>query len=173
MKKILLVNGKVVLTIDMMASDVMVGGEEGDFTPIANYLVSMIKSNVDWDGVYERCDYEFITVYDTAFTEEIYNNIDARLKEIVQEFDEFTEADEIVRIGDWGYVPVNTYEEACGSAEFAARYVWISNNLHKGNTVQEVIDVCNSQKPDDLEMNDDDYVVYYTTGSDESEEGEE
>lgn len=170
MKKILLVDGKAVLTIDMMASNVMVGDDDDDFTPIANYLAKMIPNAMYWDGVYARCDYKLITVQDTGFTEEIYNTIDARLKVIVQEFDEFNEADEIVRIGDWGYVTADAYERACGSAEFAARYLWVSNNLHNGNTVQEVIDVCNSQKPDDLEMNDDDDVVYYTTGSDEGED---
>lgn len=69
MKKILLVDGKAVLTIDMTASDVMVGDDEDDFTPIANYIETTIKSNMDWDGVYGRCNYEFITVHDTGSDE--------------------------------------------------------------------------------------------------------
>lgn len=168
MKKQLLINGKVVMTLDFTASDVTVSSGEGEFEPIANYIETTLKSNMDFDGVYARCNYEFVTAENPKFDFAIYKHLDAVFKNLVQDFDEFTEEDEIVRIGDWGYVSAELYEEVCMTEEIAQRYLWVSNVAHKFESEEEAIDECNKFKVDELDFDDNEnYVVFYTTGEGE------
>lgn len=165
MKKQLLINGKAVLTLDFTASDVAVCGDYDYDVPIAHYIETMIKSNMDYDGVYAKCNYEFVTDEEPRFDFATYKYLDAVFKNLVQEFEEFTEEDKIVRIGDWGYVSAGLYEEVCMTSEISQRYLWVANNLHRAENEQHAIDECNKFKVDELDFDgDEDDVMYYTTG---------
>ena len=59
-KRVLLINGKEVLSIDLEATDVTVAcDDQEDFVPIAEYLETTLNSNMMFDAVGYRCSYEW------------------------------------------------------------------------------------------------------------------
>jgi len=61
MKKVLVVNGVDVLTIDMEASDVMVAASDSsdEMVSIAEYIKVTLESEMLYDGVHHRCDWQW------------------------------------------------------------------------------------------------------------------
>lgn len=60
-KRVLFINDKEVLSIDLEATDVTVAGDQNqeDFVPIAEYLETTLDSNMLFDAVGSRCSWRW------------------------------------------------------------------------------------------------------------------
>ena len=97
-----------------------------------------------------------------------FKRLDKKIEPLCRDLDTFEEDEEVVRIGDWGYLSVRDYESQFKSTRERYEYQAFSNSQSLGLEVSynlEVISDLTDNLLDELleELNDMDCAIYYTT----------
>lgn len=100
-----------------------------------------------------------------------FKEYDSILEKTVKDMDQFKQDELIVRIGEWGYIKAEEYENLIPNERIRAEYQALSNKKEIDNSVELYFEIQNIKELSNKELNDllekqnqdSDCIIYYTT----------